>query len=450
LRILIVDDDPVALRLTSGVAERAGFSPLTATGGEEALRILRSDPGIGAVVLDLVMPDLDGMAVMEIMAREGMTAPVIIQTAHSELETIVSATRKGAVDFFVKPVAPERLIVSLTNAVQLRALQSVVRGERARRDGTIGLAEIVTKSPTMDRVLALCARAAKSSMPVLIEGEAGTGKDLIARVIHSLGSAGRTLMPIDCAAGPPPAVGGPLLLDEIGELNAAGQAQLMTMLDGGARVISTTSRRLLNLARSGAFREDLYYRLTVLPIYVPPLRERREDIPLLCRHFLARATAETGNRTAGVSADAMALLEAYAWPGNVRQLEGAIHRAVAMSEAAELQPVDFPNILAAVSGREQARKLTESLPTPSVPVHIDTVIPLTKSTGAKDSTDRFLTAKGDVAALSDLERDLIAFAIQHYAGRMSRAARALRIGRSTLYRKLKEYGLDDGIESNAA
>jgi DNA-binding NtrC family response regulator len=402
------------------------------------------------MILDLVMPDLDGMAVMEIMAREGMTVPVIVQTAHSELETIVTATHKGAVDFFVKPVAPERLIVSLTNAVQLRALQSVVRGERARREGTMGLAEIVTKSPAMDRVLALCAKAAKSAMPVLIEGEAGTGKDMIARVIHCLGGSGRGLTPLDCAGGMLPPVSGTLLLNEVGELGTAGQAQLMTMLDGGARVIATTSRRLLNLARSGHFREDLYYRLTVMPLYVPPLRERKEDISLLCRHFLARAAAESGRRIGGISAEAMALLETYAWPGNVRQLEAAIHRAVAMSDSAELQPIDFPNIAAAVAGRDQARKLTESLPAGSAPVHIDAAMPLPNATGGKDSTDRFLTAKGDVAALSDLERDLIAFAIQHYAGRMSRAARALRIGRSTLYRKLKEYGLDDGIESDAA
>eukprot|EP01035_Chromulina_nebulosa_P002352 gene2352-3181_t len=160
-RVLIVDDDPVQLRLTAEVARRAGFAPVTANGGDEALRLLRADPGYGAMILDLVMPDTDGMAVLEAMARNGTSVPVIVQTAHSSLDTVVSAMRQGAVDFFVKPVAPERLIVSLRNVMKLGELETIVRTERARRAGTLGLADIVTGSPNMHRVLTLCQKAAK-------------------------------------------------------------------------------------------------------------------------------------------------------------------------------------------------------------------------------------------------------------------------------------------------
>lgn len=454
-RIVIVDDDPAALRAVSGVAERAGFSALTVTSGEAALRLLRSDPGIAAVVLDLVMPDLDGMAVMQIMAREGIRTPVIVQTAESSMDAVASATRAGALDFVVKPVAPERLVVSLNNAIRTRELERLIGAERARREGTLSRGDIVARSPAMARVVALCAKAAKTSFPVLIEGENGTGKETIARVIHGMADRGsRPFARIDCSTGQLDAVlpSGTVLIDEVGELSREAQARLCTLLDGtGSRVIATTSRRLLNLAKSGEMREDLYYKLTVLPIYLPPLRDRIDDFAHLAARFLARSCAETGRRITGISPEALALLSAYSWPGNVRQLENSIHRAVTLAEGTELMPADFPQVAAAVSGRAAALKLTESLTWSSSPVHIDAAIPRRDATGARDNQpDRFLTAKGDVAPLSDLERELIAFAIRHYAGQMSRAARALKIGRSTLYRKLREYGLEDVAESDAA
>ena len=202
-RVLIVDDDPVQLRLTAEVARRAGFAPVTAAGGDEALKLLRADPGFGAVILDLVMPDRDGMAVMEAMQRDGITVPVIIQTAHSSLETVVSAMRNGAADFFVKPVAPERLIVSLRNVMKLGELETIVRTDRHRRAGTLGLDDIVTRSASMDRVLMLAQKAAKSPIPVLIEGETGTGKELIARVIQGMGDrVSKPFVTVNCAGDP--------------------------------------------------------------------------------------------------------------------------------------------------------------------------------------------------------------------------------------------------------
>ena len=491
-RVLIVDDDPVQLRLTAEVARRAGFTPITAAGGDEALSLLRADPGYGAVILDLVMPDRDGMAVMEAMQKDAIAVPVIIQTAHSSLDTVVSAMRNGAADFFVKPVAPERLIVSLRNVMKLGELETIVRTERHRRTGTLGLGDIVTRAPAMDRVLSLVQKAAKSPIPVLIEGETGTGKELVARVIQGLGDrVTKPFVTVNCGAIPANLVestlfghkkgaftgavadhkgkfseanGGTLFLDEIGELPLDAQAKLLRALQEGeiapvgadriarinVRVISATNRRLLNLAQAGAFREDLYYRLNVFPIYLPPLRDRLEDLDELASHFIARFAAEAQKRIAGISAAAMDLLRGYDWPGNVRQLENVLYRAIVLSDGGYLETADFPQIVAQARGREESLRLTSALPLPSAPVHIDAVRPMPQIVETREAVpDRFLDARGDVRPLETLERELIEFALKLYGGRMSKVARARGIGRSTLYRKLRDYGLE-GDFSDAA
>jgi len=492
-RVLIVDDDLVQLRLTSEVANRAGFAAVTATSGRQALELLHADPGIGVMVLDLVMPDLDGMAVMEAMRRDGLSTPVIVQTGHSSLDTVVTAMRQGAADFFVKPVAPERLIMSLRNALKLGELETMVRTDRNRVSGTLGLADIVSRAPSMERVLSLCAKAAKSTIPVLIEGETGVGKDLVARVIQGAGDrAGKSFVTVNCGTIPadrldsvlfghrkgafPGAVtdlngkileanGGTIFLDEVGELPNDTQVKLLRVIQEGeilplgadkpvrvnVRLISATNRRLLNLTKAGAFREDLYYRLNVFPLYVPPLRDRMEDLPALVDHFIARLAAEAGKRIVGISEPALALLRGYNWPGNIRQLENAVYRAIALSDGAHLEAEDFPQIVALGSGRAEALRLTSGTARPSGPVHIDDAIaPLREVVSKSVVADRFIAASGEVAALADVERELIVFALRHYGYRMSRVARALGIGRSTLYRKLREYGLDEGLESDAA
>ena len=492
-RVLIVDDDPVQLRLTAEVANRAGFKPLTATGGEQALAILREDRNIGAMILDLVMPDLDGMGVMEVMTREGLTTPVIIQTANASLETVVSAMRQGAADYFVKPVAPERLIISLRNAMKLDALEAAVRSERSRRTGTFSAADMIAKAPAMARVLTLCAKAAKSTIPVLVEGETGVGKELIARIIQGTGDrAGKPFVTVNCGAIPPNLVesilfghkkgsftgatsdqagkfaeahNGTLFLDEIGELPLETQVKLLRALQEGeieplgaskpervnVRVISATNRRLLNLAKSGEFREDLYYRLNVYPIYVPPLRERMEDVPALVTHFIARFAAEAGKRVLGISPAALNLLTDYAWPGNIRQLENAVYRAIVLTDGAFLETVDFPQIVAQTNGRELAARAIETAPLQESPIHIDNALGRQRyAPEAPPAIDRFVTPTGEVTALAEIERAAIVFAIEHYGGRMSQVARALKIGRSTLYRKLHEYGLAESLVSDAA
>jgi len=490
-RVLIVDDDPVQLRLTAEVARRAGFSPVTAAGGDDGRKAGATDPGYGAMILDLVMPDRDGMAVMETMAREAIAVPVIVQTAHSSLETVVSAMRNGAADFFVKPVAPERLIVSLRNIMKLGELETIVRTERHRRTGTLGLADIVTRSPAMHRVLTLAQKAAKSPIPVLVEGETGTGKELVARVIQGMGDrASKPFVTVNCGAIPANLVestlfghkkgaftgaiadhagkfaeanGGTLFLDEIGELPLDAQAKLLRALQEGeiepvgasriervnVRVISATNRRLLGLAQTGEFREDLYYRLNVFPIYVPPLRERLDDIELLASHFIARFAAEAQKRIAGLSGPALELLRGYDWPGNIRQLENVLYRAIVLSDGGYLEIADFPQIVAQARGREESLRLASALPVPSAPVHIDAARPRKEVETREAVQDRFLDAGGDVRPLETLERELIEFALKRYGGRMSKVARALGIGRSTLYRKLRDYGLESDMSDAA-
>ncbi|ODT78209.1 MAG: sigma-54-dependent Fis family transcriptional regulator [Pelagibacterium sp. SCN 64-44] len=493
-RVLVVDDDPVQLRLTAEIANRAGFKPITATGGEQALAILREDNRVGAMILDLVMPDLDGMGVMEAMRREGLTTPVIIQTANASLETVISAMRQGAADYFVKPVAPERLVISLRNAMKLEALESAIRAEHARKSGTFARSDMIAAAPAMARVLALSAKAARSAIPVLIEGETGTGKELVARIIQGTGDrAGKPFVTVNCGAIPPNLVesvlfghkkgaftgahadqagkfaeahNGTLFLDEVGELPPETQVKLLRALQEGeiepvgatrpekvnVRVISATNRRLLNLAKSGEFREDLYYRLNVFPIYVPPLRERKEDLGALCAHFVARFSAEAGKRVLGLSGAATELLAAYDWPGNVRQLENAIYRAIVLSDGAFLEVQDFPQIVAQSAGRAELLQSIAHLDIPAAPIHIDAAPARSRveAPALPVAQDRFLDAAGELQALADIERAAIQFAIEHHGGRMSRVARALGIGRSTLYRKLHEYGLAEGLISDAA
>ncbi len=495
-KVLIVDDDPVQLRLSGAIAEKDGFEILSAGGGEQALELLKNDRSIGAVVLDLVMPDVDGMAVMEEMARLDIKCPVIVQTATSSLETVISAMRHGAVDFFVKPVAPERLTISLRNALKLGHLESCVRIETNRRAGKMRISDIITRSPAMDRVLMLAAKAAKSSIPVLIEGETGTGKEVIARAIQgSSDRASKPFITVNCGAIPANLIestlfghlkgaftgaisnhkgkfeeanGGTIFLDEIGELPPDAQVKLLRVIQEGeiepvgsssakrvnVRLISATNRRLLNLARSGAMREDLYYRLNVFPLYVPPLRERVEDIEPLVDHFIARLEADAGTRVATISGDALELLKNYDWPGNVRQLENAIYRALVLSEASKLLPVDFPQIIAGTKGREQARLQTAQMKTPSSPTPIDFEPARSSRQPEPEQTcpdvDRFINEAGQIRPLAEMEKKLIAFALEHHQGRMSRAARSLGIGRSTLYRKLKHYELNPNGHSDAA
>ncbi|HEY7297558.1 MAG TPA: sigma-54 dependent transcriptional regulator [Xanthobacteraceae bacterium] len=495
-RILIVDDDPVQRRLLDNMLRRAGYDAVVAGGGEAALAMLLGEGGaqIDAVVLDLGMPDLDGLGVLARMRDAGLSTPVIVQTVHGGIDNVVSAMRAGANDFVVKPVGAERLSVSLRNALAASAIAGELNRMKRSRAGTLTFKDIITRSARMHAVLRNAEKAAASHIPVLIEGASGVGKELIARAIHGSGERrARPFVPVNCGAIPDSLVesllfghekgaftgaterhsgkfveasGGTLFLDEVGELPPAAQVKLLRALQEGevepvgakrpskidVRVISATNRDLVADVKSGRFREDLFYRLHVFPIAVPALADRPEDIPELTRHFVIRFAAEEGKRIRRVDDHAMALLIAHRWPGNVRQLENAVFRAVVLAEGDEIGIPEFPQIAAAVA---LAPQIPVAPTIETVPVmDVGTTAP-SAGAGLSDppavAAERaalaapgvllLLDRQGEVRALDEVEREAIKFALTHYRGQMSEVARRLHIGRSTLYRKLDALGI---------
>ena len=499
--ILIVDDDPVQRRLIESMARRFGYDAVAVEGGDAALKLLlsRNGPRVDAVVLDLVMPDLDGLGVLAEMRDAGLSVPVIVQTAHGGIDNVISAMRAGAVDFVVKPAGAERLQVSLRNALATSALETEVQRFKRSREGTLTFKDIITRSPRMQAVLKTAEKAAASAIPVLIEGESGVGKELIARAIHGSGERrARPFVAVNCGAIPDNLVestlfghekgaftgaterhagkfveasGGTLFLDEVGELPLAAQVKLLRALQedevdpvGGrkavkvdVRVVSASNRNLIAAVKEGRFREDLFYRLHVFPITVPPLRERPEDIPDLVRHFLVRFNAEEGKRIRVVAADAMALLARCSWPGNVRQLENAIFRAVVLAEGDEIGVDEFPQ-LAAQAVRPPLPPASEPAPEPEAeaPLMLEPAAPVGPAGPVAPSLQpqgpglALLGPAGEVRSLADIEADVIRFAIAHYRGQMSEVARKLQIGRSTLYRKLDDLGVEDAGNASSS
>lgn len=495
--ILVVDDDPVQRRLLETALTKAGHEVVSAESGEDGLAAFESSDGgkIEVVVLDLKMPGMGGLAMLEAMRERGMVHPVIVLTAQGGIDTVVSAMRAGAFDFVVKPVAPDKLIASVTSALKVEERGTAAKQKQARSTPSkaMGFEDLIAASPVMERVLRLGRKAAASNIPVLIEGESGVGKEVVARAIQGSGERrGRSFVPVNCGAIPDNLIesilfghekgaftgatekhvgkfveanSGTLFLDEIGDLPLDVQVKLLRAVQEGEvdpvgarapikvdiRLISATHRDLIQRVKDGLFREDLYYRLNVFPIHVPPLRDRPEDIPLLTQNFIQKlGKSETGGRVKGIAAGALAMLEAYDWPGNIRQLENAIFRAVVLCDGEVLTPADFPQIRAQTSGVE----LPDTGATSAAPVSVERVaaraepepVPAMLGGGAEAESEagkvNALDDKGNVRALADVESEMIRLAIDHYRGQMSEVARRLGIGRSTLYRKLKEMGID--------
>ena len=489
--ILIADDDAVQRRLVENMVQKCGYETVTVDSGDAAIASLTAPdaPAFDALVLDLVMPGLDGMGVLAKIREAGLSIPVVVQTAHGGIDNVVSAMRAGAQDFVVKPVGMERLQVSLQNALATSALKGELQRIRHSREGRLTFADIITRSEAMAGVLRTAKKAAASTIPVLIEGESGVGKELFARAVHGSGERkSKPFVAVNCGAIPDNLVesilfghekgaftgaterhagkfveasGGTLFLDEVSELPLAAQVKLLRALQEGTveavgarkpvkvdvRIISATNRKLLDRVKSGHFREDLFYRLHVLPLTVPPLRMRREDIPHLVRHFLARFSAEESRHITGVNGEAMAHLAQLDWPGNIRQLENAVYRAVVMSEGDQLTPSDFPQMagpsptsMSATSGEPLILEPAFHAATPDMVSGND--IPIAPLPATTSGTLAMLTNGGEVRPLEELESEIIRFAISHYRGQMSEVARRLKIGRSTLYRKLDEEASD--------
>ncbi|MFO1173004.1 MAG: sigma-54 dependent transcriptional regulator [Hyphomicrobiaceae bacterium] len=498
-RVLVVDDDPIQRRILEESLKRSGYECRSAHSGEQALTLLEG-PEAGAiaiVLLDLVMPGLDGMAVLERMKRIANAPPVIVQTAHGSIDTAINAMRAGAVDFVIKPVAPERLEVSIKNALKIEALAVEINRIKKQSVGKLTFDDLILRGEAMQRVIAYGRKAAGSNIPVLIEGESGVGKELIARAIQGESErAGKPFVTVNCGAIPENLVestlfghekgsftgavdkrtgkfqeadGGTLFLDEVGELPLDAQVKLLRALQEGEidpvgakrpvkvdiRIIAATNRDMIQLVREGKFREDLYYRLSVFPLWVPPLRERMEDVPELARHFITKFAAEEGKRVAGLDPQAAQLLSAYSWPGNVRQLENAVFRATVLAEGDMLTVAEFPQIAAHVEGFKAeipaAPRPVDKTPKiigPAV-IGIEGIVPRTVEVSAQAGPQAIgipaVTEDGEMRSLEAMEADMIRLALARYRGHMTEVAKRLNIGRSTLYRKMKDYGLEERV-----
>ena len=439
VRIFIVDDEPIVRESLGAWFRAEGYVVELASSAKQALeRLATSDPDI--FLLDIKMPGMDGIELQKKIHEAKPEATIIIMTAYASVDTALAAMKQGAYDYIIKPFDPNDLEHLVRNAIERRHLVTENRDLKARLDEMSPFSEIIGESPAMRRVLEQVSIVARSDTNVLTRGESGTGKELIARALHA--ASERRFLPIvvvNCGALSEGVIeselfghekgsftgalyrrkgkfemadGGTLFLDEIGDISLKTQVDLLRVLEekkivrvGGNveipvdfRLVAATNRTLEAMVAEGKFREDLYYRLNVFSIAIPPLRERREDIAPLAYSFLARFARSLNRPVTRISPEAMALLAGYDWPGNVRELQNAIERAVLVCRGPEVTPGDFP-------------------------FHSAKAAPPGKS-------------------LAEVERLHVKRVLDESGWNITRAARLLEIDRVTLYNKIKRYGLE--------
>ncbi|HTO86081.1 MAG TPA: sigma-54 dependent transcriptional regulator [Thermoanaerobaculia bacterium] len=443
-RILVVDDDPGIRDALRMILEYEGYAVSAAADGEQALAELEVNPP-GAVLLDIKMPGMDGLEVLDrIMARQG-APPVLMISGHGDIATAVECTRRGAVDFLEKPPRRERILVSLANALSRESLAA--ENERLRRRLADDSVLVGTSAP-MRGLREQIARAAPTGATVLIQGESGTGKELVAREIHrsSRVSAGPFIQ-VNCAAIPEELIeselfghekgsftgavrrqvgkfveadGGTIFLDEIGDMSARAQAKVLRVLEAGevepvgaarvrqvnVRVLAATNRDLTAWIRDGRFREDLYFRLNVVPVRTPPLRERTEDIPELVEHFTRLFSERDHRRPRRFGSSALGVLQARSWPGNVRELRNLLERVLIMTDADPIEAADLPP-----EARVSPAEISE-----------------------KSATLETLSEFKEFA-----ERQFLVAKLRENAWNISRTAEVIQTPRSNLYKKIEHH-----------
>ncbi|MGP1351840.1 MAG: sigma-54-dependent transcriptional regulator [Parasphingopyxis sp.] len=469
--LLLVDDEPAQGRLIGAIAARTGWKSLRAESGKDALLLLASSEGEGVdvVLIDYWAPSAGDVDLIRQIRDIRPELPILVITAQSKVSIAVEAMRAGAVDFLAKPIAPERLVAALEAATETQTHNGELRPLSEKVSQTLPFDEIVGSAPEFRAALAIAAKAARSRVPVLIDGEPGVGKEVFARAIHAASPrAKRPLYTLNCGATAANLIeselfghekgafagafekhvgkladadGATLFIDEIAAIPPDVQAKLAQTLETGiirpigaargfevdVRLICGANSDLLEQVAAGNFREDLYYRLNIVGLTIPPLRKRSGDVPPLARHLLTRIAGQPGMRALGITDDALAILMRYDWPGNVRQLQDTLFRAAIECQGAALTSADFPEIAELVRQSEAQG-----------------------NTGNASSVHAFADGPGvalyepdgNLRPLSDIEADVIRLAIGHYRGRMTEVARRLGIGRSTLYRKLSELGID--------
>lgn len=446
-QVLLVDDDSSSRESTAEFLKSEGFSVVAARNGAEAVQHLAD--GVSVVVTDLLMPQVDGMELLRVAREEAPHTPVIMMTGHGSEAAAVEALKAGAFYYLTKPVNPDELLSLIRQAIEKYQMASEIAALHQQLDQKYGFGSIIGKSVGMRRVFERIKMVADTRSTVLIEGESGTGKELVARSLHVNSSRRKKpFVAINCAAIPQQLVeselfghekgaftgalaprsgkfqaadGGTLLIDEIGEIPLELQSKLLRVLEsrtinpiGGnreipvdVRIIAATNRKLEHLVDDGEFRQDLYYRLNVVNIRLPPLRERRDDIPLLVRAFIDELARESHRPVRDITPAALALLQGYDWPGNVRELRNVLESAIVMSSRDTLDVADLP----------------ESIHTahPAQPAQIPVRAGLT---------------------MSEIEKEAIRQALHACNGNRSQASRMLDISVRTLQRKIKEYDLD--------
>ncbi len=462
-RILIIDDERNIRRTFQMVLGDEGYAVDTAETGEEGLdKCATHRPDL--VVLDVRLPGLDGLDVLERLHASDRDLPVIMISGHGTIATALEATRRGAYDFLEKPLGKERLLVAIRNALEARKLGREVRKLRdreSRRHLMVG------ETPAVQAIRQQVARVAPTGARVLITGESGTGKELVARAVHQASDrAGKTFIKVNCAAIPEELIeselfgavkgaytgatqtrdgkflqadGGTLFLDEIGDMSLKAQAKVLRALQEGeiervggdetlkvdVRVVAATNKDLAAEAEAGRFREDLFFRLNVVPIHVPPLRQRADDIPLLAEHFLAVYLDENGLPQRSFSAEALQVLRGLPWQGNIRELGNAVERLAILAAGDQIGVGDLT--LCGIGGAA------------------GTVAGAAGGGGGGGRWDlaAVQAAGGLVAARQQFEQEQIAAALAETGGNVSAAARLLSIDRTNLHKKIQAYGLDE-------
>ncbi|HYO69022.1 MAG TPA: sigma-54 dependent transcriptional regulator [Archangium sp.] len=483
--VLIVDDEKNILLTLQTSLQLAGYRTELAASGQVALDVVSARP-VDAVLMDVKMPDMDGLTALARLMELKPELPVIMMSGHGTIDTAVKATQLGARDFLEKPIARDRLLVALRNALKQQAMLEELQALRAE----VGRYDMVGSGPAMQRIFSLIQRTAPSEGRVLITGENGTGKELIARALHQNSKRKNgPFVKLNCAAVPHELIEselfghekgaftgavsvrrgkfelaheGTLFLDEIGDMPQAMQTKLLRVLQegelervGGAetlkvnvRVIAATNKNLEREIEAGRFREDLYYRINVVQIHSPPLRERREDLPALIDAFLKEACTKNGRRPLSLSPEALAVMSAYDYPGNVRELRNLVERLAILCEGPVVQGQEAAELLPRGKGtvpQSAAPSAEASAPRAPLPP-VPTAAPAAPAptSGFRPRVDRTFREQ-----VEDAEREIILFTLAHTQDNVTEAARLLDLERGHFYKKMKSLGLRRGGEKDA-
>ncbi len=468
-RILVVDDEESVRWALRKAMEGAGYRVDLAADGPAGL-VAASDPGVELVLLDVRLPGQDGLELLREIRKRRPDLPVIMMTAYGTLQVAVEAMRLGAYDYIGKPFDTDEVLLVVQKALEAQALALEVARLRQTVEGSVDLGGIVGGSPAMQQIFKAVGKVAGTDLTVLLRGESGTGKELVARAIHENSRRkGRPFVPVNCAAIPrelleselfghekgaftgalatrrgrfEQAEGGTIFLDEVGDMDLSLQTKLLRVLQerhverlGGegsipvdVRIIAATNQDLEAAAASRSFREDLFYRLNVVAIHLPPLRDRREDIPALVGQFLTAFAQEQRTTPKVVSPEAMALLLVYGWPGNVRELENVVKRASALTTTTLILPDHLPDAIRHATGVTEAA--APSIPFPAEWIRAE----LARLEGTLDGRlhDHFVAS---------LERPLLELVLRRTGGNQVKAAELLGINRNTLRKRIKELGI---------